>query len=130
MQPKVNKGLNSLAIIERQYFLHQFQDTTTKMSLLDSLVKPTVLYGSTVWGPSLLEFDWAFVERVQTLFLRRIIKCHRFSPHNIVLAEFGAHPFRLGTIFDLVWLLHWLRSFTDSSENNHKYSYLAYCSSM
>lgn len=100
------------------------------MSLLDSLVKPSVLYGSTVWGPSLLESDWASVERVQTLFLQRIIRCHWFTPHNIVLAEFGAHPFRLGTIFSLVWLLHRLRSFVDSFDDRHRYSYLAYCSSM
>ena len=76
------------------------------MSLLDSMVKLIVLYGSTVWGSSQLEFDWASIKRVQTLFLRHIIRYHRSTLHNIILAEFGAHPFRLGTIFDLVWLLH------------------------
>lgn len=39
------------------------------LSLFDSLVRPTVLYGSTVWGPSLIASDWASIERVQTLLL-------------------------------------------------------------
>ena len=72
------------------------------MSLLDSLVKPIVIYGSTIWGLSLVESDWASVEKVKTIFLRCIIKCHRSTKNNIVLAEFGAHSFRLGTIFYLV----------------------------
>ena len=36
----------------------------------------------------------------------------------------------MGTIFDLVWLLHWLRSFIDSFDDLYRYSYLAYFSSM
>jgi hypothetical protein len=44
-----------------------------------SLIRPTVLYGSEILGPSLLEFDWALVERVQTLLLWRIIRCKQDS---------------------------------------------------
>ena len=102
----------------------------SKLSLLDALVRPTVLYGSVVWGPSLLSSDWVSVERIQTLFLRRIIRCHRFIPHNIILAEFGVHSFRLATIFDLVWFLHRLRGFADTAVDRNRYSYLAYCSSI
>lgn len=78
----------------------------SKMALMDTLIQHIVLYGSVVWGPSLLEFDWASAEWVQVL--RRIIKCKQSIPHNIILAEFGAHRFRLGAIFDLIWFLHWL----------------------
>ena len=90
----------------------------------------TVLYGSVVWGPSLLRSDWASVEWIQTLFLRHIIRCHRFILHSIILAEFGVHPFRLAAIFDLVWFLHRLRGFADTAVDRNRYSCLAYCSSI
>lgn len=64
IQPRVCKGMCSLAMLERQCFRHHFQDTFSKLSLLDSLVWPTILYGSVVWGPSLLDFDWAFIAHV------------------------------------------------------------------
>ena len=93
-------------------------------------MRPTVLYGSVVWGPSLLGFDWASIERVQTLFLRCIIRCHRFTPHSIILAEFGTHPFSLAAIFDLVWFLHHLCGFVDHVGDCDRYCYLAFCSSV
>ena len=44
------------------YFVqHLFQDIPSKMELLDSIIKPTVLHSSKVWQPSLLE-DWAKTE--------------------------------------------------------------------
>ena len=64
LQPRIIKGYGSLALLERQCFLHQFQDMSSKMDLLNTLVCPTVLYGSEIWGPSLLESDWASAERV------------------------------------------------------------------
>ena len=100
------------------------------MSLFDSLVRPTVLYGSVVWGPSLIASDWASIERVQTLLLHRIIRCHRFTPHSIVLAEFGVHPLKLAVIFELIWFLHRLRGFMETCADRHRYSFLAYCSSV
>lgn len=106
IQPRVCKGMGSLAILERQCFKHHFQDTSPKLSLLSSLVTPMMLYGSVVWGPSLLDSDWASIDHVQTLFLR------------------------LGAIFDRIWFLHHLHGFADSANDRHKYSYLAYCSSV
>ena len=76
------------------------------MSLMDSLIRPTVLYSSEIWGPSLLESDWALVERVQTLLLRCIIRCKQTVPHHIILAEFEARPFQLETVFGPVSFLH------------------------
>ena len=73
---------------------------------MDALIRPTVLYGSEVWGPLLLETDWALAERVQILLLRRIIRCKQTVPQHIILAEFGAQPFRLEAIFRLVSFLH------------------------
>ena len=49
-------------------------------------------------------------------------------PHSIILAEFGAHPFRLAAIFDLIWFLHHLHGFAESVEGQHRYPYLAYFS--
>ena len=74
----------------------------TKMSLLDSLVRSTVLYDSIVWWPSLLESYWASVERVQTLMFWCIIRSHWSTPYSIIFIEFGAHLLGLVTIFDLV----------------------------
>ncbi len=130
IQPKVNKGMGSLAFLEKQCFKHHFQDTSSKLSLLDALVWPTVLYGFVVWGPSLLSSDWASIEQVQTLFLRHIIRCHKFTPHSVIFAEFGVHPFRLAAIFYLVLFLHRLRGFADAIGDRNRYSYLAYCSSV
>jgi hypothetical protein len=93
LQPWINKGYGSLSLLERQCFRHHFQDISSKMSLMDSLIQPIVLYGSKIWGPSLLESDWASTERVQTLLLRRIIRCKQTIPQHIILAEFGARPF-------------------------------------
>jgi hypothetical protein len=99
------------------------------MSLMDSLIRPTVLYGSKIWGPSLLESNWTSIERVQTLLLCRIIRCKQTVPHHIILAEFGARPFRLETVFVLVFFLHRIRGLTDSAKGRDRYSYLAYYSS-
>ena len=57
IQPRVNNGMGSLALLEKQCFKHHFQDNSSKLSLLDCLVRPMVLYGYVVWGPSLLSFD-------------------------------------------------------------------------
>jgi hypothetical protein len=70
LQPQINKGYESLALLEIQCFQHHFQDISSKMSLVDYLIRPTVLYGSEIWGPSLLESDWTSAERVQTILLR------------------------------------------------------------
>ena len=48
---------------------------------------------------------------------------------HIILAEFGAQPFRLETIFRLVSFLHQIRGFADSLKGRDRYPYLAYCSS-
>jgi hypothetical protein len=45
------------------------------MFLMNSILQPTVLDGSEVWGPCLLEFDRAMAEKVQTYLLQCIIKC-------------------------------------------------------
>ena len=120
--------MGSLALLERQCFRHHFQDISSKLSLFDSLVRPTILYGFVVWGPSLIASNWAYIEWVQTLFLCRIIRCHRFTPHNIFLAEFSVYPLKLAIIFDLIWFLHRLCGFMETCANWHRYSSLAYFS--
>jgi hypothetical protein len=108
LQPRLSKGYGSLALIERQCFLGQFQDISSKLYLMEAIIRPTVLYGSEIWGSSLLQTDWARLERVQTLLLRRIIRCKRTVPQPIIQAEFGVHPFRLEVIF--AWSLSFIES--------------------
>ena len=96
------------------------------MDLLNTLICPTVLYGSEIWSPSLLESDWASAKRVQILLLRRIIRCKKTVPQH--LAEFGAHPFRLEIVFRLVSFLHRIRGLADSSKGRDRYPFLAYYS--
>jgi hypothetical protein len=38
LQPQIAKGYGSLALLERQCFHHHFQDISSKMSLMDSLI--------------------------------------------------------------------------------------------
>lgn len=38
LQPRVNKGYGSLALLERQCFQHHFQDISSKMYRMDSLI--------------------------------------------------------------------------------------------
>lgn len=99
------------------------------MSLMNTLVCPTVLYGSEIWGPYLLESDWASTERVQTLLLRRIIRCKKTVSQHIILADFGAQSFWLEMVFSLVSFLHHVRGFADPIQSREQYPYKAYCSS-
>ena len=45
-------------------------------------------------------------------------------PQHIILAEFGARPFRLETVFSLVSFLHRIQSFADSAKGRDRYPYL------
>jgi hypothetical protein len=67
--PRLSKGYGSLALIERQCFLGQFQDISSKLYLMEVIIRSTVLYGSEMWGLSLLQTYWDRLERVQTLLL-------------------------------------------------------------
>jgi len=81
--------MDPTSLLERQCFLHNFQYIQSMMSLIDTFIRPTVLYGSQVWGSCFLESDWALAERVRTLFLQRIIKCKQTVPQPII------HSFRV-----------------------------------
>jgi hypothetical protein len=65
------------------------------MFLMNSIIQPTVLYGSEVWGPCLLEFDRAMAEKVQTYLLQCIIKCKQTISTTIILLSFVPNPFDL-----------------------------------
>jgi len=118
----------SLSLLKKQCFRNHFQDISSNMSPMNTLVQPTVLYGLKVWGPCLLEYDWASAKRVQILF-HRIIRCKKKVPHLIILAEFGVQHFRLEIVFCLISLLHCIHCFTNSTKGQNQYPYLAYYSS-
>lgn len=69
-----------------------FQDPPTKSLLFDSMVCPASTYHSPCWDPDLLDVDWTRVERLEVLLLARMICCTPSTPHQIVLAKFGASP--------------------------------------
>jgi hypothetical protein len=48
LQPRLNKGYGSLALIERQCFQGQFQDISSKLYLMEAIIRPTILYGSEI----------------------------------------------------------------------------------
>lgn len=50
LQPRLSKGYGSLALIERHCFQSQFQDISSKQYLMEMIIRPTVLYGSEIWG--------------------------------------------------------------------------------
>jgi len=129
LQPRINKGYESLALLKRQCFRHHFQDISSKMSLLDSLLRPTILQGSEVWGPSLLELDWTLVERVWVLLLQCINRCEQIVPRHVILAEFWAWHFQLETVFKFVSFQHRIQSFVDLVKGRDQYLYYAYFSS-
>jgi hypothetical protein len=93
LQPRVNKGYGSLALLERQCFQNHFQDISSKMSLMNTLVWTTILYGSEVWGLGLLEFDWSLVERVQIILLYRIIRCKQIAPFGLRQCLVSSHSY-------------------------------------
>jgi hypothetical protein len=95
---------------------------------MDTLVRPTVLYGFEVWELGLLESDWSLTERVQ-IILHHIIRCKHIIRQPIVLVEFVACPFRLETVYGLMSLLHCIQSFADTTKGKDWYPFLAYCSS-
>lgn len=90
---------------------------------MDSIIWPIVLYGGEVWGPSLLESNWAKTKSVQTLMLWHIIKSKRTIP------EFVARPFQIDPMFILVSFLHHIWRFVDWAASRDRYLYRNYCSS-
>jgi hypothetical protein len=119
----------SLALIESQCFLGQFLDILSKLYFMEAIIRPAVLYGSEIWGSSLLQTDWAKLERVQTLLLRRIIRSKWTVLQSIIQAEFGVHPFHFKVIFRLVSFLHRIKFFEESTIRRERNPYLALCSS-
>ncbi len=125
---RVSKGVGSLALLERMlqasfsgYFVQVVPFRL--LGLSDSSLWFSCLGASYYFW---LDFYWAG----SNIFLWRIIRCHRLTPHNIVLAEFGAHPLKLAVIFYLIWFLHRLRGFMETCVDQHRYSHLAYCFSV
>jgi len=96
---------------------------------MEVIIKPTILYGLEILGPSVIQTDWARLERVQTLLLRRIIRCKRIVPQSIMQVRFGVQPFRLEVIFRLISFIHRVKSFKNSDSMRERYPYLALCSS-
>jgi hypothetical protein len=100
LQPRVSKGYGSLALLESQCFRNHFQDISSKMLLMDTLVQPTVLYGSEVWRPGFLEFGWSSAESVDhtpslhAKSLALLLVYFLFSWFNTFVKQFAINPVR------------------------------------
>lgn len=63
-QSRICKGYAALSLLERSCFRAHFKDIPFQMKIFDTLVRPTITYGSKIWGPSLGPTEWSHVERV------------------------------------------------------------------
>ena len=66
-------------------------------SLFDTLVRPSLSYGSEIWAPGFLcgalaTAGYADSEAFHRAFLRRLLGVRSSTPNMVVLAEFGRHP--------------------------------------
>jgi hypothetical protein len=60
-----------------------------KKQLFKSLVRPFVLYGVQVWGPTTSQSNWNKVEAIQKLFLEMELGVKTPTPYTLLLAETG-----------------------------------------
>lgn len=96
--PRFNKGYGSLVFLERECFRYHFQGIFSKLDLMKSIVKLIVLYDLEVWGPSLLESDWAQIERLLLELL------HRFQRFTDSVVSRDQYPYPASRSSDAIAL--------------------------
>ncbi len=70
-----------------------------KKTLFASLVRPVLLYGVQVWGPSTSKSNWPKIEAVQKLFLEMELGVKSQTPYVLTLAEAGLLPLEVEALF-------------------------------
>ncbi|MCO5589434.1 hypothetical protein L7F22_043401 [Adiantum nelumboides] len=106
---RLTRGYASLAMMERQCHQAHFQEPRTKGWLFDTLVTPTLMHASAIWGPGLVDSVWTQIERPQIIMISRIIRSKPSVPHDIIRAELAAPPMLVEALFQTVCLLHRFR---------------------
>ena len=70
-----------------------------KKHLFNSLVRPVVLYGVQVWGPTTSRSSWSMVEAIQKLFLEMELGVKTQTPYTLLLAEAGLLPLEVEALY-------------------------------
>jgi hypothetical protein len=70
-----------------------------KKQLFNSLVRPVVLYGVQVWGPTTSQSTWNQVEAIQKLFLEMELGVKTQTPYALLLAEAGLLPLEVEALY-------------------------------
>jgi Reverse transcriptase (RNA-dependent DNA polymerase) len=70
-----------------------------KKQLFNTLVRPVVLYGVQVWGPSTSQSSWSKVEAIQKLFLEMELGVKTQTPYTLLLAESGLLPLEVEALY-------------------------------
>ncbi len=70
-----------------------------KKQLFNSLVRPVVLYGVQVWGPTTSQSTWNQVEAIQKLFLEMELVVKTQTPYALLLAEAGLLPLEVEALY-------------------------------
>ena len=70
-----------------------------QLELFNKLVKPVLLYGCEIWGLGNIDV----IERVQLMFIKRILNLKNNTPNYMVLGELGMMPLKID-IFARIFL--------------------------
>jgi len=70
-----------------------------KKHLFISLVRPVILYGVQVWGPTTSKSCWTKVEAIQKLFLEMELGVKIQTPYTLLLAEVGLLPLEVEALY-------------------------------
>jgi hypothetical protein len=85
-----------------------------KKILFASLVRPVLLYGVQVWGPSTSKSNWPKIEAVQKLFLEMELGVKSQTPYILTLAEVGLLPLEVEALFLTIRYVMHLQKLEDS----------------
>jgi hypothetical protein len=91
-------------LLQRCRDLH-IHDPVALIKLFRALVLPIMEYGHEIWAPSMLCYATTAVdspmERVFRRFLRRVLGLRAGTPVDVLLAEAGQYPLRVGLVVNL-----------------------------
>jgi hypothetical protein len=92
----LQKGRAALYSLVRRCNQLDIHNVQIKIHLFNTLVKPILMYGCEVWGPTYLDRGNAIyrkhLDHLQLSFLRQCLGVRSTSPTANILAEFGIEP--------------------------------------
>jgi len=85
-----------------------------KNQLFKSLVRPIVLYGVQVWGPTTSQSNWNKVEAIQKLFLEMELGVKTQTPYTLLLVEAGLLPLEVEALYHTLQYVMRVKALQDS----------------